>query len=193
MNTKSVSSFFSPKCNVDQIIELFGQFDGLKTFLNQHDISVESLRSAVPFMKTINYKQGEYIFLEGSSSKTFYGLLRGKVSIRVKKEESEFTKEEIERIEQNKKKLFERRQKQLASQLGIERKSSSLIKLVNAEFNKELFFNEKENFRLEAGMMFGEWGIMYNTPRSASAFCLTNCDLFYLDKSDFLKTIGVTF
>lgn len=39
-------------------------------------------------------------------------------------------------------------------------------------------------------MCLGEWEIIYNIPRSASAFVLTKAELFNLDKDAFEKTLA---
>lgn len=43
---------------------------------------------------------------------------------------------------------------------------------------------EIEKTQLIEGMCFGEWALMYNIPRTASAYTV-ECDLFYLDKEYF--------
>lgn len=54
------------------------------------------------------------------------------------------------------------------------------IKNNNQEFNLE-----EEIERLNDGMCFGEWGLMYNLPRSASAYTMEDTHLLYLDKEFF--------
>lgn len=45
---------------------------------------------------------------------------------------------------------------------------------------------------MREGSCFGEWGLIYNKPRTASAYCLTDVDLFCLDKISFDQTLYVS-
>ena len=40
---------------------------------------------------------------------------------------------------------------------------------------------EKEKLVLNEGQCFGEWGLIYKKERSASAYCVEDCDLYMLD------------
>jgi hypothetical protein len=42
------------------------------------------------------------------------------------------------------------------------------------------------------GQHFGEWGIIDNQPRKASAIAIDEVDMFLLDKKPFNISIGVT-
>lgn len=44
---------------------------------------------------------------------------------------------------------------------------------------------EEERFQLYSGDCFGEWALMYNKPRCASAFVLEDCDLMSIEKEQF--------
>lgn len=50
---------------------------------------------------------------------------------------------------------------------------------------------EEERNILTEGMCFGEWGIIYNIPRTASAYSLEQTYLFSLDKEVFLRSLNV--
>jgi CRP-like cAMP-binding protein len=50
---------------------------------------------------------------------------------------------------------------------------------------------DEELVILNHGQYFGEWGIIENKPRKASAIALDDCDMFLLDKKYFIQTIGV--
>ena len=39
---------------------------------------------------------------------------------------------------------------------------------------------EEERVILNQGMCFGEWGCVYNIPRTSSIYCLEDTNLFYL-------------
>ena len=44
---------------------------------------------------------------------------------------------------------------------------------------------EEEKTSLGPGMCFGEWGLIYNIPRTASAKCKVDSEVFYLEKEFF--------
>jgi CRP-like cAMP-binding protein len=44
---------------------------------------------------------------------------------------------------------------------------------------------EDEIIQLSDGMCFGEWALLYNAPRKASALAIEDAHLFYLDKNTF--------
>lgn len=49
---------------------------------------------------------------------------------------------------------------------------------------------EEERITLLPGACFGEWALIYNTIRTASAYAVEDTDLFYLDKDDFIFTLN---
>lgn len=50
---------------------------------------------------------------------------------------------------------------------------------------------EDEILQLGEGMCFGEWAVLYNTARSASALALEDTDLLVIEKTGFDKTFSV--
>ncbi len=48
---------------------------------------------------------------------------------------------------------------------------------------------EEENLILKEGMCFGEWGCVYNIPRTTSIYCLEDTNIFYLEKKYFDKLL----
>lgn len=46
-------------------------------------------------------------------------------------------------------------------------------------------FIETEKLQLNEGQCFGEWGLIYRKERSASAYCIEDCDLYLLDVNYF--------
>lgn len=50
---------------------------------------------------------------------------------------------------------------------------------------------EDERTQLTNGMCFGEWGLMYNIPRTASALTLEDSVLFSISKEIFDKNLCV--
>jgi CRP-like cAMP-binding protein len=57
----------------------------LKKFINFNQIDDESLRAAAGYIYHKHYKQGTVICQEGENSECFFGIIRGKVSIRKRK------------------------------------------------------------------------------------------------------------
>jgi len=69
-------------------------------------------------------------------------------------------------------------------------KNEDYVKIINSDRisiknNLKEFDLEEEIERLNDGMCFGEWGLMYNLPRSASAYTMEDTHLLYLDKEFF--------
>ena len=44
---------------------------------------------------------------------------------------------------------------------------------------------ENERITLSEGLCFGEWGLIYNIPRTTSIYCLKDTNIFYLEKKYF--------
>lgn len=55
----------------------------------------------------------------------------------------------------------------------------------------KLYDLEEERLVLTSGMCFGEWAIIYNTARQASAFALEDTEMFYLEKEEFEVAFSV--
>ncbi len=51
-------------------------------------------------------------------------------------------------------------------------------------FKEELIL-EDEKVRLSDGMCFGEWGLLFNLPRAASAYSLEDTHILHIDKEFF--------
>lgn len=49
---------------------------------------------------------------------------------------------------------------------------------------------EEERTRMNPGMCFGEWALIYKITRTASAYCLEDVDLFYLERDVFESTLS---
>jgi CRP-like cAMP-binding protein len=57
----------------------------LKRFINFNHIDDDAIKSAAGYIYYKKYNKGEYICREGEQSDCFYGIIRGRVSIRRKK------------------------------------------------------------------------------------------------------------
>jgi CRP-like cAMP-binding protein len=60
-----------------------------------------------------------------------------------------------------------------------------------SEHNTEFTYTEEELVIFSHGQHFGEWGIIENKQRKASAIAIEDVDMFQLDKRFFDLTIGV--
>lgn len=46
-------------------------------------------------------------------------------------------------------------------------------------------YDERELISYSDGYCFGEWGVIYNKPRSASAFAIEDTDIIYIERENF--------
>jgi hypothetical protein len=69
-------------------------------------------------------------------------------------------------------------------------KSNDKSYLLNNIEKSRLQMEEEERTQLSEGMCFGEWGIIYNIPRTASAYTLEPTDLFCIEKESFDKSFS---
>ena len=85
---------------------------------------------------------------------------------------------------------------------NLNKKRYSLIKKIAIDDHQtpfeDLIGSTLENFKLDfeekrvtlkKGMCFGEWGIVYNIPRTTSIYCPENTHIFYLEKKYFNKIL----
>ena len=82
-----------------------------------------------------------------------------------------------------------------------EKKKSKIIKIIKAikkyqtpdnldnhdVLSKFLSEFEIKRLTITEGMCFGEWGLVYNIPRTASIYCIEDTDVFFLEKRYFDK------
>ena len=54
-------------------------------FLMYNQIDREALKLAVPHLVNIKYPKGTYIFHQGQYNEGFYGIIKGRISIRARK------------------------------------------------------------------------------------------------------------
>ena len=62
---------------------------GFQRFIKYNMIDDSCLRLAVANIKLARYTADEYIFREGSRTKEFFGIIKGTISIRVRKKSYE--------------------------------------------------------------------------------------------------------
>ena len=73
---------------------------------------------------------------------------------------------------------------------GIIKGSISIRMLPHMRKEEMKDTKEVERIVLYPGTCFGEWALIYNSMRTASAYALEDVDLFYLDKEDFDITVN---
>jgi CRP-like cAMP-binding protein len=158
------------------------------------------------------FPKGSYIFKQGENNKRFYGVIRGKISIRIKKPmraianafinanagdtyiyKSTFGSDKNVKYDKFNspisstfcespinKKTIKKFQSSLVGSGKFLKIPASIITDLPNEFDLE-----DEKTQMNEGMCFGEWALIYNIPRTASAYALEDTDLFYIDKEFF--------
>ena len=198
------------------------QIPGFKEFFEFNNLENETIKLAAGFIEHENIKKGKYLFRQGDNSKRFYAIIKGKISIRIKKNKiveainnnnEKFIldkKDEIKLFhiennynttENNNKSNNENNyyyndtnennntnENNINNTNHIAKRNNNHNN--NIEINDELndikqYQNEDERIILKSGQCFGEWALIYNTNRTASAYALENCDLFYIEKDHF--------
>lgn len=162
-------------------------------------------------MKYLYVPKGYYIFLQGDFEENrFYGIIKGRVSIRSKKVQLNFTgnKEVEEQLLQNgnSRHSYKLLKDKLFSSVNVNNTSGSKKSLrktpfgeifkrssmdeysdynLQSEIMKSILDSEEENQQMTDGMCFGEWSLLNGRPRSASVYTLEDTHLFYLEKEEF--------
>lgn len=137
-------------------------------------------------MEHLFVPKGNYVFRQGDNNKIFYGIIRGKISIRIRKFSPSIVA--IPEKEHESDNDFSD-----SSKIPYFAKRKSAIKYVKDIENEKVFSEydlEEEKTVLGPGMCFGEWAMIYNSPTSASTFALEDTDLFCIDKEHFDSTLS---
>jgi CRP-like cAMP-binding protein len=89
--------------------------------------------------------------------------------------------------ENNFKNLLKKKRNSIIKKVAIEEHQTPIDKLEGQilEYFKLEF--EEKRVTLKKGMCFGEWGIVYNIPRTTSIYCPVDTNIFYLEKKYFDK------
>ena len=188
--------------DIPKIVSCLLLLPNMSRYLKFNGIKETTLMKAAGYMKYHFFKKGSYIFQQGEKSSIFYGIISGEVSIRSKDLKFESKKKE----EEEKRKKLEDLKKQVEKEkeeLNLNKKEKNTNDdLFNLYFEKQNNINvknkkeEKEENILEekiifkAGWCFGEWAVIYDTPRTASTYCLTDVELFSLEKEYFNQTFA---
>ena len=91
--------------------------------------------------------------------------------------------------ENNFKNLLKKKRNSIIKKVAIEEHQTPIDKLEGQilEYFKLEF--EEKRVTLKKGMCFGEWGIVYNIPRTTSIYCPVDTNIFYLEKKYFNKIL----
>ena len=195
--------------NINHIIISLANFKGFVKYIKYQNLSKEDLRKTAEVLKHEFYKKGSYIFRENDKSDAFYGVISGKVSIRkasyidlTQRFHDEYIQEEYEGIYNH---HNNDSQHSIACNIscdnfisidGIE--DTKYRKQHNKTYKSDLSSNFGDEFEYEIvtaskGMCFGEWGVVYNIPRTASAYCPEDTHVFKLEKEHFDQVLGNKF
>ena len=90
--------------------------------------------------------------------------------------------------EENEKKLIKKKEKKIIKAITKNQTPEDLETNITTLHNFILDF-EEELLILKQGMCFGEWGCVYNIPRTSSIYCLEDTNIFYLEKKYFDKLL----
>ena len=141
------------------------------------------LRRCAKFFRYKKYKKGEYIFYMSQISDCFYGVLTGSVSIRgILTENYKIDLQDFENEEIDTDRGF------FSSDIIQSYKKKKQISPNEIRANLEY-----EKTKILPGMCFGEWGIINNTVRAGSAYCLEETEVFYMTQEHFLQNLSQIF
>ena len=160
---------------------------------------------AANYLELIFIQKGEYLFHEGDESNLFYGVIKGKISLRKEKkinknikffknlkinkllkgndnEKTEFVnnlfiniREIIKRKRISQKELLTNNNKNFDNDLKKKKEELSNIYI-------------EELFQRSEGYCFGDWGLIYHQNRSCSVYALEDTYFFSLNFEQFEKT-----
>lgn len=197
-----------------KIAYLLKKLEGFGKFMKYNNITDDELKTASGSIKYEFLSKGEYVFYEGEPSKRFYGIIKGKVSLRLHKPKNKATNSLMPDSLKTKSSNNDHGGNFLRSNSSLNNdrihvfitnkskegsifnftpnvhKSSyrELNKTTNLALHRKHLkkdYEEVEKVQIGNGMCFGEWGLVYNIPRTASAITVEDTHLFYLDKDNF--------
>lgn len=186
----------SQQRNVELIFICLLKFSGFIKYIKYNVLNKEDIRKIASYIKHEFYKKGSYIFRMNDRADKFYGVIRGNVSIRENSFIDLTRKFALETVNSNmgrndNKSIYSRDEDSFSFD-NFMSYDEETIKRKTTMNDEELIDNlENEKITANEGMCFGEWGIMYNIPRTASAYCTEDTDVFYLEKEYFDNVIGL--
>lgn len=197
--------------NVNLIMISLANFKGFVRYIKYQNLSKEDIKKTAEVIKHQFYKRGTYIFRENDESDAFYGIIRGKVSIRktsyidyTQQFHDEIAKEENNDIQPilnlHNPKTNSESSENISSENFISEDGVDEYKPYthNNNNNNKSLYNLGDEFEYEVytackGMCFGEWGLVHDTPRTVSVYCIEDTHVFKLEKEHFDKILGNKF
>jgi len=207
------------------------QLPGLIRFMKFNGLDDDHLETASNYFEHAFFPKGSYIFKQGEQSQMFYGIIKGRVSIRIRKQNVVLSKinqqenlgtslygtqhnnstgtmslnktfltnnnvivnfKQIETRDEkispnNASKINYNNNRSIKYQISNKRSQSKINLSDDNSYDIDLvkLGLEDEIFVVTDGMCFGEWALIYNIPRTASAFAADDTDLFVMDKECF--------
>ena len=143
---------------------------------------------AANYLELIFIQKGEYLFHEGDESNLFYGVIKGKISLRKEKKINKNIKF-FKNLKINKLlKGNDNEKTEFVNNLFInireiiKRKRISQKELLtnnNKNFDNDLKKKKEELFQRSEGYCFGDWGLIYHQNRSCSVYALEDTYFFF--------------
>ena len=135
------------------------------------------------FIEGNEYYNSDYYDYYNNKKNDFYSRRKIKKKLKTVKNISPIKQEK-----KNSNNLIKKRYS-LIKKIAIEEHQTPFEELKGSTLeNFKLDFEEKR-VTLKKGMCFGEWGIVYNIPRTTSIYCPENTHIFYLEKKYFNKIL----
>ena len=135
------------------------------------------------FTEGNEYYNSDYYDYYNNKKNDFYSRRKIKKKLKTVKNISPIKQEK-----KNSNNLIKKRYS-LIKKIAIEEHQTPFEELKGSTLeNFKLDFEEKR-VTLKKGMCFGEWGIVYNIPRTTSIYCPENTHIFYLEKKYFNKIL----
>jgi len=152
---------------------------------------------AVKYLEYLKVPQNYYLFIQGDLSRYFFGIISGRVSLRIRKKvNSPENPNEPNPLLLNKKLQLKSKSNNACKVETFLSKSNpnlkhSYLSFVKYEPLNDSEFSESDYIKLGYGNYFGDWGLIYNLTRSTSALVIEDSEFFILSKDNFLNCFGV--
>lgn len=137
-----------------------------------------------------------YLFVQGDVSRHFFGIVSGKVSLRIRKKVNTSVNLNENNPQLNKKLKLKPKSKYDCKLVTNLSKSNPNLKNLQLSFVKyeplnDSEFLESDYIKLGCGSYLGEWGLIYNFPRTTSALVIEDSEFLILSKDNFMNCFGV--
>lgn len=183
---------------------MLNKYKAFVIFTKYHNIDQQSIIKAAEYLELKFCDKGSYLFHEGDKSHYFYGIISGRISMRhnveiVSKKEKKDDKKTVKIKKLNVKNGIKNLLKKTIASINEGNKGKkknikqNLLKVIKEEENEEerekRTVIEEELFSKGEGYCFGEFGLMYNIPRTSSCYCTDSTYFFALNEEHFKNTL----